>query len=119
MENVGVNIKRKVQDSWKGLGNQRTWSSLFGRKLGGKSFSPLITLKSCWEKVSFKFFCLDPIIDFSASSMEFTLMGKFMGARPNIETLKKWLKKWPISGQVDITPTLTGLFSFFLIAKKI
>ena len=51
--------------------------------------------------------------------MEFTLVGKFMGARLDIETLKKMVKwKWAICGQVDIAPMLNGFFYFVFNYKE-
>ena len=119
LDNVEGIIERKAQDSWKGIGDQKTWSSLFGRKPSGKSIFPLVTLKACWEKGEFQIFISDPIVDFFVTSMEFTLMGKFMGARLDIETLKKMFKwKWANRREVDIAPMLNGFFSFVFNCKE-
>lgn len=59
---------------------KRNLSSLFGEKLGDKSTIPHVTSKSCWEKGDFQIFVLDSIVDCSISSMELTLVEKFLGA---------------------------------------
>ena len=64
-------------------------------------------------------FILDPLVKFSMSSMEFTLVGKFLGARPDLVTLRKMVKgKWAIQGEVDIAPMSNGFFSFLFNCKE-
>ena len=96
-----------------------TWSSLFGKKLIGKSLFPPMTAKSCWEKGEFQVFILDPLVNFSVSSMDFTLVGKFLGARPDLDSLRSMIKqKWVIRGEVDIAPMSNGFFSFIFNCKE-
>ena len=113
-------IKEKSSEGLKiGFPEQRTWSSLLGKKPYGKSFFPLVTAKSCWEKGEFQVFIPDPLVDFSVSSMDFTLVGKFLGARPDIDSLRKMVKrKWAIRGEVDIAPVSNGFFSFIFNCKE-
>ena len=69
--------------------------------------------KPCWEKGEFQVFIADLLVDFSVSFMDFTLVGKFLGARPDLESLRKMVKrKWSIRGVVDIAPMLNDFFSF-------
>ena len=98
---------------------QGTWSSLFGKKPRGKSSFPPMTSKSCWEKGELQIFIPDPIVDFFVSTMEYTLVGKFLGARPNVDSLKKMIsKKWAIRGDIDIAPMSNGFFSFIFNYKE-
>ena len=86
--------KEKSSEGLKvGFSEQRTWSSLFGKKPNGKSFFLSVTAKSCWEKGEVQVFILDPLVDFFVSSMDFTLVGKFLGARPNLDSLRKMVKQ--------------------------
>ena len=66
--------------------------SQFGRKPRGKSSFPVVTSSSYWEKGEFQIIILDWIVDFSVASMEYTLVRKFIGARPDIDTMKKMIK---------------------------
>ena len=78
-----------------------------------------MTAKSCWEKGEFQVFIPDPLVDFSVSSMDFTLVGKFLGARPDLESLRKMVKrKWIIRGEVDIASMSNGFFSFIFNCKE-
>lgn len=56
------------------------------------SFPP-ITSNSCWEKGEFQVFIPDPILDHSISSMEFFLVGNFLGLRPDIENMRSMVKR--------------------------
>ena len=58
------------------------------------------------------------IVDFSVSIMDYTLVGKFMGARFDIDALRMIKRKWVIHGQVDIAPMMNGLFSFVFTYKE-
>ena len=88
MQRLPKIVKQKIgRMDWK-----RAWVLLFGRKHGGKSSFPPVTSKSYWEKGDFQIFIPDQIVDFSITSMEYTLVGKFLGARPDIDTLKNMLK---------------------------
>lgn len=45
--------------------------------------------------------------------MASTLVGKFLGARPNIDVVRAYAKKkWDLKGQVAITTMATGFLSF-------
>ena len=97
----------------------KTWSSLFGKKPTGKSSFPPVTSKTCWEKGEFHIFIPDPLVDFSVSSMDFTLVGKFLGARPVLDSLRKMVKrKWALRGEVDIAPMQNGFFMFNFNCKE-
>ena len=75
--------------------------------------------KSYWEKGEFQFFIPDPLVNFSVSSMDFTLVGTFLGARPDLESLRNMVKrKWVIRGEVDIAPLLNGFFLFTFNYKE-
>ena len=51
--------------------------------------------------------------------MEYTLVGKFLGARLDIDTLKNMLKKkWVIHSQVDIAPMANRFLSFVFNYKE-
>ena len=79
--------------------SQSTWSSLFGRMVGGKSYFPLVTSKSYQEKSEFQIFIVDSIVDYSISTMDFTLFGKFLGAHPEVDGLRNMVKrKWALYG---------------------
>ena len=53
------------------------------------------------------------------SSMDFTLVGKFLGARLDLDSLRKMVKqKWVIRGEVDIPPMSNGFFSFIFNYKE-
>ena len=48
--------------------------------------------------------------------MEFTLVGKFLGERPDLVSLRKMVKgKWAIRGEVDIAPMSNDFFSFLFV----
>lgn len=106
-------MKEKVPE------DQRKWSSLFRRKPARKSSFPPVTSKSFWEKGEFQIFIPDLIVDFSILTMDCTLVGKFMGVRPDIDALRNMIKrKWNIRGQVDITHMMNGFFSFVFNCKE-
>jgi len=53
------------------------------------------------------------------SSMDFTLVGKFLVAIPNLDSLRKMVKrKWVVRGEVDIPPMLNDFFSFIFNYKE-
>ena len=55
----------------------------------------------------------DQIIDKKVSCMDSTLVGRFLGARPNIEDVRAFVcKKWKLKGQVDIIAMAKGCLSF-------
>jgi hypothetical protein len=102
-----------------GPSEPKTWSSLFGRKLNGKSSFPPVTSRSSWEKGEFQIFIPDPLMDFSVSSMDFTLVGKILGARPVLDSLRKMVKsKWALRGEVDIAPMQNGFLLFNFNCKE-
>ena len=90
--------------------SQHAWSSIFGR-------NP--RQNSCWEKDEFQIFILDLIVDYSISTMEFTLVGKFLGAHLEVDGLRNIVKrKWAICEQVDIVLMMNGFFSFVFTCKE-
>ena len=45
--------------------------------------------------------------------MDSTLVGRFIGARPNIEDVRAFVwRKWCLKGQVDISAMAKGCLSF-------
>ena len=97
----------------------KSWSSLFGKKPTGKSSFPPVTSKACWEKGEFQIFIPDPLVDYSVSSMDFTLVGKFLGARPVLDSLRMMVKrKWALRGEVDIAALQNGFFLFNFNCKE-
>ena len=45
--------------------------------------------------------------------MDSTLVGKFLGARPNIEVVRTFVRrKWALKGQIDIETMAKGCLSF-------
>ena len=118
-DNVESNKEKTSEGLKVWFSEQRTWSSLFSKKYNGKSSFLLVTTKSCWEKGEFQVFILDPLVDFSMSSMDFTLVGKFLRSRLDLDSLRKIVKrKWVIRGEVDITPMSNGFFSFIFNYKE-
>ena len=56
----------------------------------------------------------DQIIDKNISCMDSTLVGRFIGARPNIEDVRAFVqRKWCLKGQVDISAMANGCLSFY------
>ena len=61
----------------------------------------------------------DQIIDKNISSMDSTLVGRFIGARPNIDDVRSFVcKKWSLKGQVDISMMDQGCLSFYFSCEK-
>lgn len=51
--------------------------------------------------------------------MEFTLVGKFLGAHQDIDGLRNMVKrKWALCGKVDIMLMMSGFFSFVFTCKE-
>ena len=71
----------------------RKWSSLFGIKSSGRSSFPLVKNVYIANKGSFILEIPDQIIDINISRMDHTLVGRFLGARPNIEIVRAFVKR--------------------------
>ncbi|XP_059076573.1 uncharacterized protein LOC131875882 [Cryptomeria japonica] len=55
----------------------------------------------------------DIVIDHNISLTAFTLVGKFVGPRPNIDVVRAFAKKkWRLKGQVEISMMPKGFFPF-------
>ena len=92
---------------------------MFGIKLVGKSSFPPVKDVPITEQGSFILEISDQIIDMNISRMDHTLVEKFLGARPNIEVVRVFVKrKWALKGQVDIAAMSKGCFSFCLSCKE-
>lgn len=51
--------------------------------------------------------------------MEFTLVGKFLGAHLEVDGLRNMVKrKWGLCGQVDIALMMNELFSFVFTCQE-
>lgn len=97
----------------KNEGGKLPWVSLFGVKPNGKSSFPPVTVSSNTSNASVSITIPDPIVDHNISIMALSLVGKFMGPRPNIETIKEFVrKKWGLKGQVEVVALPKGFFSF-------
>ena len=96
-DNVESNKEKSSEGLKVGFLEWKTWSSLFGKKPTSKKKFLSMIAKSYWEKGEFQVFIPDPLVDFSVSSMDFTLVGKFLGARPDLDSLRKMVnRKWVI-----------------------
>ena len=61
----------------------------------------------------------DEIVDHSIASMASTLVGKFVGQRPNIDVFRDFArKKWHLKGQVPITAMAKGFLAFDFSCKE-
>ncbi|XP_059068306.1 uncharacterized protein LOC131858857 [Cryptomeria japonica] len=81
----------------------------------GKGKSAFPKVKDISNKIEGKFVISIPdvVIDHNISLMAFTLVGKFVGPRPNIENVRVFAKnKWHLKGQVDILALPKGFFAF-------
>lgn len=75
------------------------WSSLFGIKPKGKLTLPLVENISNSSQGKYTISIPNQIIDHNIARMESTLIGKFFGARPNIEVVHGFVKrKWNLKG---------------------
>ena len=89
------------------------WASLFGVKPSGKSSFPLVKVVSELDKGSCIITILDEIFDHNISSMTSTLVGNFVGQRPNINVVQSFtMKKLSLKGQVSVTAMEKGFLSF-------
>lgn len=75
------------------------WSSLFGIKPKGKSTLPPVKNISNISQGNYTISIPAQIIDHNIARIESTLIGKFFGARPNIEVVRGFIKrKWNLKG---------------------
>lgn len=109
-----VQIMPKMQPKVDRPGNlPAKWTSLFGVKPSSKSSFPPIKIVSILEKGLCMIVIPDELVDHSIASMASTLVGKFMGQRPNIDVVRSFtLKKWHLKGQVSVTAMEKGFLSF-------
>lgn len=55
---------------------------------------------------------MDPVIDHNIALMAMTMVGKFLGPRPNIDIVREYArKKWALKGKVEITAITKGALS--------
>lgn len=89
------------------------WSSLFRIKPTGKSSFPPVKIRLQMEKGSCAIVIPDKIMDHKIKSMDSTLIGKFLGPRPNIDVVRTFIqKKWALKGHVLVTTMAKGFLSF-------
>ena len=89
------------------------WSNLFGIKPSGKLSFPKVIDKSDKVKGIFALEIPREIIDHNILSMVNTLVGKFVGPRPNIDLVRTFTRrKWDLKGHVEVTAMAKG-FIFF------
>ena len=89
------------------------WSSLFRIKPSCKSSLLPVKTLSISDQCSYAISISDEIMDHSIRSMASTLIGKFLGPRPNIDDVKTFIrKKWALKGQVLVTAMAKGFMSF-------
>ena len=90
-----------------------SWSNLFGIKPSGKSSFPKVIDKSDKAKGTFALEIPREIIDHNILSMANTLVGKFVGPRPNIDVVRSFTRgKWDLKGHVEVTAMAKGFMSF-------
>ncbi|XP_059077019.1 uncharacterized protein LOC131876200 [Cryptomeria japonica] len=101
---------------WRDSG--RSWTSLFEVKPSGKfSLSPVHNISNA-EKGRFSIEILDTVIDHNINLMAMTLVGKFLGPRPNIDIVRAFAKcKWSFKGQVEITTMPKGALTLAFSCK--
>ena len=75
------------------------WALLFSVKPFGKSYFPLVKIVSYLEKGSCTISIPNELVYYSIASMASTLVGKFIGQRPNINVVGSFtMKKWSLKG---------------------
>ncbi|XP_057853351.1 uncharacterized protein LOC131063516 [Cryptomeria japonica] len=91
----------------------KPWNCLFENKPTGKSSFPSVEDISDRKIGKFAIAIPDVVIHHSISLMAFSLAGKFVGPRPNIEDVRSSVKKkWRLKGQVDVLALSRGFFVF-------
>lgn len=91
----------------------KPWNSLFVRQASGKptgkSSFPFVKDISDNRKGKLAIEIPDLVIDHSISLMTLSLVGKFVGPRPNIEDVRSFVKrKWRMTGQVEVSALPRG-----------
>lgn len=87
-------------------------ADLFSSKLKGKGIASELVSSSNIEG-GFTLSILDSLVDKNIARMDFSLIGKFLGPRPNIEEVCTWVQnKWALKGQVEVVEMAKGFFSF-------
>lgn len=100
-------------NSWESGKETKKWSSLFGTRPTGKSSLPPVKNISNPYGGKFAISIPDLVLDHNINSMSNSLVGKFMGLRPNIEVVRAYVKrKWALKGNVEILTLPKGLLSF-------
>ncbi|XP_059070730.1 uncharacterized protein LOC131860351 [Cryptomeria japonica] len=91
----------------------RKWSTLFGTRPTGKSSLPLVKNISDPNCGKFAISIPNLVVDHNISNMSNSLVGKFMGPRPNIEVVRAYVKwKWALKGNVEVSALPKGLLTF-------
>ena len=91
----------------------KKWLSLFGLRPTGKSCFPLVKDTLAKDKGKFSIKIPDQIIEKNILTMDSTLVGRFIGARPNIDDVRSFVhKKWSLKVQVDVSTMAKGCLSF-------
>ena len=97
-----------------GLPSSTKWSSFLGVKPTGKLSFPRVKVLRETEKGTYAISILDKLVDHSIKSMTLTLVGKFLGPRPNIDNVRSFIKKkCALKGQVSIMAMAKGFLSFY------
>lgn len=86
---------------------------MFGIKPKGKSLFPNIKVISGSESSPIAILVPDELVDHNIAAMASTLVGKFIGTRPNIDSVRMFTKKrWSLKGQVSVTAMAKGFMAF-------
>ncbi|XP_059066122.1 LRR receptor-like serine/threonine-protein kinase GSO2 [Cryptomeria japonica] len=97
----------------------QSWTSLFSVKSSGKSLLPPVRNISDPEKGRFSIEIPNLVIEHNINFMAMTLVGNFLGLRPNIDIVKAFAKcKWVLKGQVEITAMSKGVLSLAFSCKE-
>ncbi|GLJ27488.1 hypothetical protein SUGI_0539270 [Cryptomeria japonica] len=89
------------------------WAALFGVKpTGNSSFPPVfVTCDKVIGKVALSI--TDQVIDHNIVVKALTLVGKFSGPRPDIDSVRIFVsRRWNIKGKVEVSALPWGFFSF-------
>lgn len=71
------------------------------------------------DKGKFSIELPDQIIDKNILTMDSTLVGRFIRARPKIDDVRSFVcKKWSLKVQVDVSAMAKGCLSFFFFCDE-
>ena len=102
-----------LEDSRGGPKLIKKWLSFFGVQPIGKSSFSLVKDMPTKDKGKFSIEIPNQIIDKNISITDTTLVGRFIGARPNIDDVRSFVcKKWSLKGKVDVSEMAKGCLSF-------